>query len=95
MATEYREKNPPVPKVNGGPRTAAATVADPLQGQVIKFYEDLTNVLVTKITPGPAPYPAWPDLKEYTFNCTFTYVNNEENNGGPNPSEHHAYSHIH
>ncbi|GJE96444.1 hypothetical protein PsYK624_126410 [Phanerochaete sordida] len=75
MHKEYQAKNAPGPKLNGGPRAGHTSPSpDPLQGEVTKLYEDCTNLLITKVTSAPSPYPAWPELKEYTFNCTFTYV---------------------
>ena len=88
MAKEYRTKNPPGGKVNGTGHPAQSA-ADPLKGEVVRLYEDLTNVLVTKVSFNGTPYPAWPEFKEYTFNCTYTHVEGE-NDAGPNPSASHV-----
>lgn len=46
--------------------------------EVIKFYEDLTNVLVTSVSVSPTlPFPQWPEFKVYTFMCTYTHVAEE------------------
>lgn len=87
LASEYRAKNPPGAKLNGGPRAVTpASASDPLQSEVVRFYEDLTNVLVTKVTLEPLRYPQWPDLKVYTFNCTYTCISEEKTEGTVNPS---------
>ena len=57
------------------------------QAEVIKLYEDFTNVLVTKVTAQPSQYPAWPDLKELVFNCTYTHVDPTKQEEGANPSK--------
>ncbi|EKM55052.1 uncharacterized protein PHACADRAFT_208581 [Phanerochaete carnosa HHB-10118-sp] len=90
MHKEYQAKNPPASKLNGGPRAGhTSSPPDPLQGEVTKLYEDCTNLLITKVTSLPSPYPSWPDLKEYTFNCTYTYIDatkTEESSSGGNPT---------
>ena len=63
-----------------------ASTADPLQSEVVRFYEDLTNILVTKVTLEPLRYPQWPEFKVYTFNCTYTYIGEEKQEGTVNPS---------
>ena len=88
MHKEYQAKNPPASKVNGGPRAAQTSSSDPLQGEVVKLYEDFTNVLITKVSSASSPYPAWPDLKEYIFNCTYTHVDPSNERGNPSASFH-------
>lgn len=85
MAKEYRSKSVSGPKSNGGPKASQLSAADPLQCEVVKLYEDLTNFLVTNVTHNPPPFPAWPELNEHTFNCNYTYLDPAHENG-PNPS---------
>lgn len=88
LAEEYRTKNPPAAKANGGPRTAIqSSAADPLQAEVIKFYEDLSNVLITNVSMSQTPrYPQWPEFKAYTFMCTFTHIMEGASKDAVNPS---------
>jgi hypothetical protein len=44
---------------------------DPKYTEIIKFYEDVTNLLVTNMKTHPATYL---DLQEWTFSCVFTYT---------------------
>lgn len=86
MAKEYREKNSHGSKLNAnGPVRVQSGSSTPLEHDVVKLYEDLSNFLVTKVVPGPASYPSWPDLKEKTFHCTYTYV--DVSSKGINPSK--------
>ncbi|KAI0700007.1 hypothetical protein BC835DRAFT_491929 [Cytidiella melzeri] len=75
MAKEYRAKNPPESRVtvNGTVRGTNGSSAPP-DTSVVKLYEDLCNFLVTKVVPGNAVYPSFPDLQEKTFHCTYTHI---------------------
>lgn len=60
-------------------RTALGAVEDPKKGQLVRFYEDLTNLLVTNVKPaGPAEDPndvAW------IFDCIYSYPMDDESYG--------------
>jgi hypothetical protein len=46
-------------------------VDDPKQVEIIKFYEDLTNLLVPSMKFQPAKDSG---LDEWTFTCIYTYM---------------------
>lgn len=44
---------------------------DPKISEVIRFYEDMTNLLIVNVKPQPAQYLK---LEEWAFTCVYTYV---------------------
>lgn len=53
---------------------AGSAVPDPKHGEVIKFYEDLTNLLITNVKPQPSKS----DDSEWILSCIFTFVDTDD-----------------
>jgi hypothetical protein len=63
-------QNPP-----GAARFKSGTVvADPKHSEVIRFYEDLTNLLITNVKPQLSNS----EESEWVLSCIFTYVDAED-----------------
>ena len=53
------------------------TFAESKNSPVVRFYEDLTNILILSVKEEPSE--TWPELNEEVMQCVYTYINEEAN----------------
>ncbi|KAI0707926.1 hypothetical protein C8Q76DRAFT_746914 [Earliella scabrosa] len=53
------------------------TFAESKNSPVVRFYEDLTNILILSVKEEPSE--TWPELSEEVMQCVYTYINEEAN----------------
>ena len=78
MATKL-QRLPPASAAASRPRTLnGLSLTDDLKvGEIIKFYEDLTNLIVPSMKLQKGKYLG---TEEWILNCVYSYVNEEDAN---------------